>query len=133
MEQGGGLKNNLRLGHNDPLLAARENPRKQLKLERIKLADMPFVGAFSLFAMRHLQRRQLGCPPDEKGVVYAKHPHSSVEREVVHCPEPPALLHELNLVEVRVSFANDAGRAVIWTNKDCLRHEGGEGNVGFVG
>ena len=65
MEQGGGLKNNLRLSHDDLLLAARENPHKQLKLERIKLADMPFVGAFLLFATRHLQRRQLGRPPDE--------------------------------------------------------------------
>jgi hypothetical protein len=55
------------------------------------------------------------------------------EREVVHHPEPPALLHELNLVEVRVLFANDAGRAALRTNKDRLRHEGGEGNVGFVG
>jgi hypothetical protein len=46
MEQGGGLKNDLHLRYDDPLLAARKNPRKQLKLERIKLADMPFVGAF---------------------------------------------------------------------------------------
>ena len=51
----------------------------------------------------------------------------------MHHPEPPALLHELNLVEVRVLFANDAGRAALRTNKDRLRHEGGEGNVGFVG
>ena len=66
-------------------------------------------------------------------MVYAKHPRSSAEREVVHRPEPPALIHELNLLEVRVSFANDAGRAALWTNKDRSRHEGGEGNVGFVG
>jgi hypothetical protein len=65
MEQGEGLKNDLRLGYDNPLLAVRENPRKQLKLERIELAGMPFVGAFSLFATRHLQRRQLGRPPDE--------------------------------------------------------------------
>ncbi len=46
MEQGGGLKNNLRLCYDNPLLAACKNPRKQLKLERIELANMPFVGAF---------------------------------------------------------------------------------------
>ena len=51
----------------------------------------------------------------------------------MHRLEPPALLQELNLLEVRVSFANDAGRAALWTNKDLLRHVGGGGNVGFVG
>ena len=66
-------------------------------------------------------------------MVYAKHPHSSMEREVVHRPEPPALLHELNLLEVRISFANNASGAALWTNKDRLRHEGGGGDVGFVG
>ena len=66
-------------------------------------------------------------------MVYAKHPRSYAEREVVHRPEPPALLHQLNLMEVRVLFANAAGRAALQTNKDRLRHEGGEGNVGFVG
>ena len=66
-------------------------------------------------------------------MVYAKRPCSSAEREVVHRPEPPALLHKLNLLEVHISFANNAGCTALWTNKDRLRHEGGGGNVGFVG
>jgi hypothetical protein len=66
-------------------------------------------------------------------MVYTNHLHSSAEREVVHRPELPLLPHELNLMEVRVLFANNAGRATLRTNKDRSRHEGGEGNVGFVG
>jgi hypothetical protein len=66
-------------------------------------------------------------------VVYAKHPCSSVERGVVHRPEPLALLYEVNLMEVHVLFMNHARRAALRTNKDCSRHEGGEGNVGFAG
>ena len=51
----------------------------------------------------------------------------------MHRLEPPALLQELNLLEVRVSFANDAGRAALWTNKDRLRHEGGGGECWVCG
>jgi hypothetical protein len=51
----------------------------------------------------------------------------------VHRPEPPTLLHKLNLLEVYISFANNARCAALRMNKDCSRHEGGGGNVGFVG
>ncbi len=47
MELGGGLKNDLCIRYDDPLLAARKTPCKQLLLETIELADMPFVSAFS--------------------------------------------------------------------------------------
>ena len=66
-------------------------------------------------------------------MVYAKHPCCSAEREIVHRPELPTLFHELNLVEVRISFVNNASGASLWINKDCLRHGGNGENVGFEG
>jgi hypothetical protein len=65
MDFGRCLKNNLGLCNGDPLIATCEDPRKQLLLDRINLADVLFVDPATGFAMRHLQSRQLGLPPDE--------------------------------------------------------------------
>ena len=133
MKLGGGLKNNLGFCNGNPLLALCKDPHKQLLLDRIKLTNVPFVNAAAGFATHHLHSQQRGLPIDEEGVGYTKRPCCSAEREIMHQLELCTLFHELNLVEVRVAFANNAGGASLWTYKDCLRHSGDGENVGFEG
>jgi len=121
------VKQPAELCHRNSLLATCKDPCKELLLDRIKLSNVAFVSATTGFAVHHLQSRQHGHPLDKEEVGYYECPRCSAERKIVRHPNLQALFHELNLVEVGVAFANNAGGAAFRTDKDRLRHSGNGG------
>jgi hypothetical protein len=116
-EDGGCLVHNVGHRHGNPLLAAREDPLKEIVPDAVNLPD----GSLANGLLPPKGGSQTGMsllPPDKDGVGDAHRGSSAPEREILHLTEPVALLKKLQLLADGIPLADPTGRASRQPSKD---------------